>query len=529
MTRRVSFAELESLARRGAGRLSSLDIGRSDRLLVCLPTSWEWMEYWLGALLLGAWPVAVAPASGLGSSETHVMRLEELASRFDARRVVAAESLRREADRLAAADLGERLVTPEELASQRPISWSEQRPDPDETAFLQLTSGTTGRSRGVMISHRSVLHNNRASSLMIRDLPADPTSSSSSPGAPAEEWSENIVSWLPLHHDMGLVGCLFMSITCGLDLWLLPPTSFLARPHLWLEHLAGHGRALAPAPNFGFQLCVERLEDSQIESLDLSDWRAALVGAEMVRPETMTAFTGLTRATGFDPRAFRACYGLAEGTLAVTFDVRGEGPRTRPHPEGNGEVVSVGGPLADTELKITAPDGRAMRDGEIGEVWVKGPGVFQGYFADPDATAEGLRSGWLATGDLGFLADGELYLTGRLKDILILRGHNLMPHELEWLAEGVTGGGGAERAGAFSIDGGPEGEVPVLVVETGERDPEALAHLDRQIRLRVGHELSMTLADLAFVRRGRIPKSSSGKVKRLELRSRYLAGELERL
>jgi fatty-acyl-CoA synthase len=253
----------------------------------------------------------------------------------------------------------------------------------------------------------------------------------------------------------------------------------------------------------------------------------------MVRPETAAAFAELTAPAGFSAAALRPCYGLAEGTLAVTFDLAGEGVRTRANPAAAvgeaPEVVCVGSPVADTEVRITAPDGTARADGEVGEVRVRGPGVFLGYFNDPESTAESLVDGWLATGDLGFLHGGELYLTGRIKDVLILRGHNLMPHELEWLAEGVTGGGGIERCGAFSIDGGAEGELPVVVVETGERSPEARAGLARQIRLAVGHALSLTLADVAFVRRGRIPKTTSGKVQRRELKQRYLAGELERL
>jgi len=342
-----------------------------------------------------------------------------------------------------------------------------------------------------------------------------------------------MVSWLPLHHDMGLVGCWFMSILNGLDLFLFNPQTFLARPRLWLEAIAQHGTVFTPAPNFGYQLCCERLAADDIDRLDLGTWKAALVGAEMVRPETTTSFARLTASAGFDPRAFRPCYGLAEGTLAVTFDCRGEGVRVRRDPSagdaGPRDVVSVGEPVADTEIAIVAPDESRLANGKIGEVWVKGPGVFAGYYADPEASAETLRDGWLATGDLGFLADGELYLTGRLKDLLIIHGHNLMPHELEWAAESVTGGGGAERAGAFSIEHGAEGEQAVLVVETGERDAAACAALAHEIRLRVARALSLPIADIAFVRRGRIPKTTSGKVQRRELKRRYLAGELERI
>lgn len=536
---RRSWQEVRQGARRGAGRLATLGVVAGDRVAVALPSSWEWMEAWLGALLVGAWPVALAPAGALGSSEAHVRRVADVVERLDARLVVTGTSVIAEAERLAREDrsdrqryrwTAERARTPEQLAEIAPSEVRRARPEPDEIAFLQLTSGSTGSPRAVQIPHSAALHNNRASDSAI-GAPA---------GAPAHTWADAMVSWLPLNHDMGLVGCLFMSLTHGLDLWLMNPTTFLARPQKWLEQLGRRGVTFAPAPNFGYQLLADRLAERGLpEELDLSGFRAALVGAEMVRPETIEAFNALAVPRGFDPRAIRPCYGLAEGTLAVTFDVRGEGVRTRPRPVdgagevgeevGGHEVVCVGSPVADTELRIVAPDGYELPEGEIGEVRARGPGIFTGYYDDPEATAESLVDGWLATGDLGFVEQGELYLTGRIKDVLILRGHNLMPHELEWLAEEVTGGGGVERAGAFSIDGGAEGERPVLVVETAERDPEALAARARDIRLAVGHALSLTLADVAFVRRGRIPKTTSGKVQRRQLKRRYLAGALERL
>jgi fatty-acyl-CoA synthase len=192
-------------------------------------------------------------------------------------------------------------------------------------------------------------------------------------------------------------------------------------------------------------------------------------------------------------------------------------------------VASTGPAVMDSEVRVTAPDGQALPEGEIGEVRARGPGIFSGYFNDPEATREGLRDGWLLTGDLGFLHAGELHLTGRSKEVLILHGHNLMPHEIEWVAESVTGGGGIERCGAFSVSKGAEGEVAVLVVESGERDPVKQRALAREVKVRVGRTLGLPLADLVLVRRGQIPKTTSGKVQRNLLRARYLRGEIERL
>jgi fatty-acyl-CoA synthase len=191
--------------------------------------------------------------------------------------------------------------------------------------------------------------------------------------------------------------------------------------------------------------------------------------------------------------------------------------------------VCNGPPVLDTEVRICGPGDVPRPEGAVGEVQIRGPGVFGGYLHEPEATAATLRKGWLCTGDLGFLDAGELYLTGRTKDLLIIRGHNFMPHELEWVAEGVTGGGGAVRAGAFSVAAGPTGEEAVLVVEAHDVDAARLGALGREIRDSVGRSLSLTLADLVFVRRGRLPRTTSGKVKRRQLRERYLRGELDRL
>jgi acyl-CoA synthetase (AMP-forming)/AMP-acid ligase II len=462
----------------------------------------------------------------MGPSESHLRRIAAVVESTGAGLLIAPASVR---DRLreTGADLSATItLSPEELAATPPASsLTASSPRPEDLAFLQFTSGSTGRPRAVAVSHGAVLHNNRATSEAI----------GAPHGAPVHEWAEGTVAWLPLHHDMGLVGCLLLSMTLGLDVTLLQPTAFLARPRLWLQELSKLGPTYSPAPNFGFQLCAERLRPEEIEGLDLSRWWSALAGAEMVRPDTTAAFADRVASCGFRPEQLRPCYGLAEATLAVTVDVEGRGVRTREPPGGAEaslgmrDVACVGRPLRDTRIEIRAPDGAALPEDRLGEVCVEGPGLFDGYHGDPAATAEVLAEGWVRTGDLGFLNGGELYIAGRLKDVLILRGDNVMPHELEWLAESVAGTGGTERAGAFSISRGPQGEEPVLVVETTVTSATALAELGRAVRQRVGRDLGLPLADLAFVRRGRIPKTTSGKVRRRELARRYLDAELERL
>lgn len=533
---RRTYPEILRAAKQAAGRWAAFGVLPGDRILISQPTSWVLLEAWLGASLRGALPVAVAPGAALGGGRAHIEKVAGLLDRLDARRILVGDGFAREASEMAqqleqqrqdqasarirrAVDVALTASSFEQVAPAR----SESPPAaPEETAFLQLTSGSTGLPRAVRISHRAALHNARANDRVI-GVPH---------GAPTHQWADSMVSWLPLHHDMGLIGCLFLSIYAGHDLWLFQGTTFLARPQLWLQHLGTHGTSFAPAPNFGYQLCLERLSEKDRQGLDLSGWRDAMTGAEMVRPETVRDFCEVFGRHGFRPETFRPCYGLAEATLSVSFDQRGSGLRTRPLPTSagdteSGEIASVGEPIEETEIRTLLPDGRVAGAGEIGEILVRGPSVFSGYWNDQQATAESLQDGWLRTGDLGFLHGGELYITGRLKDILIIRGHNLMPHEIEWQAEAVVEGGGALRSGAFSITRGAAGEEAVVVVETTHKDPEKLADMAGEIRRRVGSSLSLVLADVGFVRRGKIPKTTSGKVQRRQLRELYRHGELD--
>ncbi len=522
---RRSYAQVVESAQEASARIGGLGVKPGDVVVVALPTSWAWCDGWLGALFAGALPLATAPPPVLGSSDFHLRRIHDVATRLDARLVLGTPSVREAAAGAGPPDMPP-VLEPEELA-RRPSGGPKTRPevDPRGPAFLQLTSGSTGRQRAAAISHGNALHQLRA----LDEVTTAPL------GGPASRVLDATVSWLPLYHDMGLNGGFLYGLMNHLELFLFPPHAFAGRPELWLDCLGSHGVSLATGPNFGYQLCVERVDREKAAKLDLHSWRAALTGAEMIRTDTLDAFVERFAPSGFDRRAIRPCYGMAEATLAVTLDRAGEGPRTLPLPSGADaglgltELVSTGPPLPDTELRITAPDGSVLRDGEVGEVEVRGGGVFLGYHGDPEATAEALRDGWLRTGDLGFLAGGELYIAGRRKDLLIVRGQNLMPHELEWLAEGAAGGGGSQRSAAFSISRDASGEEVVIVLEVDPRDGAALAGLADEVRSRIGRALALPVADVVFVRRGRIPKTTSGKVQRAELRRRYLDGELERL
>ncbi|MCY3023153.1 MAG: AMP-binding protein [Planctomycetota bacterium] len=538
---RHTYPEILELAQLAAARLATAGIGPGDRLLMCLPTSWDLLAAHLGAIIRGAYPVLVAPTGALGGSEAHAHKVAGLVELLGPKRLLCDAATRKELLDFGAPAAAALSMTPDEFTAHAPASGRiEHSARPDDIAFMQLTSGSTGRQRAVMIRHSSVLHNTAASGLFADTVPFI--------------GQDCVVCWLPLNHDMGLVGCFFFAITHGLDLWLLRPDAFLARPKLWLRTLSAHANGLSPAPNFAYQLCVERVEPAEVAELSLSHWKAALTGAEMIQPQTCSAFRDKFAACGFREPFFLPCYGMAEGTLALAADLKRTGVRTAPVPLSQtsdpalNEVVCVGAPTSDMEIRISnaGKPGEFLGDEQVGEIWVRGPSIFAGYYNDEAATADtlvGVRGmgvppmipsespahHWLRTGDLGFLKNGELYITGRLKDLLIVHGHNLMPHELEWIAEGASGGGGMERCGAFSVPGGAEGERAVLVLEVSGTDGAQLAALGHEIRVRVGKALGMPLADLVFVKRGHIPKTTSGKVQRGELRRRYLEGRLQRL
>ena len=524
---RRSYPQVLESAHRTAGRLAARGVTAGDRVVVALPTSFEWFDAWLGAVLLGALPVATAPGAAVGASRVQLDKLLGVVDKLAARLIVSTDSL---AAKLAAEPPREAplppCVTPAELAASVASGFARPPAAPGDTAFLQLTSGSTGFPRAVQITHRGALHNARALDVNIA-APHRPT---------CRGFIDHWVSWVPLYHDMGLITNLTLILN-GIDLDLLPPEAFLGRPRRWLELLAGGGPSVATAPNFGYQLCVDRLRDDDLAGIDLAPWQAAFSAAEMVRPETVAAFLDVFDRCGFRPESYRPCFGLAEATLVVAIDQAGKGPRKLPVPRGapadSGfelrEVFCLGEPVLDTRIEITAPDGSRLPEGTVGEVRIQGPSVFSGYYNDPEATAETLVDGWLRTGDLGFLAAGELYLTGRLKDLLIVRGENLMPHELEWMAESASGGGGLERAAAFSISRGGQGEEVVLVLETSEKDPARVEPMLRDLRVEIGREFGLALADLVAVKRGQIPKTTSGKVQRGVVRDLYLAGRLARL
>jgi acyl-CoA synthetase (AMP-forming)/AMP-acid ligase II len=398
-------------------------------------------------------------------------------------------------------------------------------------ALVQFSSGTTVDPKPVALSHRAVA----AQTEILTGFFPDGFSPDK------RELRQSCVSWLPLYHDMGLIGCVFPALARDATLTLFSPELFVARPALWLRTLSRYRATISPAPNFAFAQCLARASDADLAGVDLSGWQTALNGAESISPPVLRAFCERFARWGFRPEAMTPVYGLSEAALAVTFSDLGRPPhiarfdrealaregRAREAREGR-EIVSVGRPVPGFRLRIVDPAGRDLPAGSAGRVWIQGPSLMDGYLGDPEATARALHDGWLDTGDLGFLLGGELYLTGRAKDAIILRGRNYAPEEIERAAEEVPG----VRAGC-AVSWLPEdapGEVLALFVEASrEVAPEDLAALPEACRKAVLGATGLAVDRLEVLSPGALPRTSSGKLRRGEALRLSLAGELTAL
>jgi acyl-CoA synthetase (AMP-forming)/AMP-acid ligase II len=479
----LSFASLYDRARRCAGALRDLGVGPGDRVAIVLPTGADFMDAFFGAVLAGAVPVPLYPPVRLGRMEEFHRRTARMLKACGARLVLSDARISRL--------LGVAIAEARPALGLHPVRHG--RPfaaaaRPEDVLLIQFSSGSTVDPKPVALTHANVLANVAAIETIV---PADDAQAG--------------VSWLPLYHDMGLIGCLLLAVYRPGPLTLIAPEAFLARPALWLRAISRKRATISVAPNFAYGLCVRRARDAELAGVDLSSWRFALNGAEPVAPAVLRRFSERFAPHGFDPRALMPVYGLSEASLAVTFTPAGRGPRSIA--SGSRELASVGMPLPGFEVDI--------REGRI---FVRGPSVMRGYFGDPAATAAAVSDGWLDTGDLGFEHEGELFVAGRAKDVVILRGQNHAPQEFEDALDGAPG----VRPGCAAAVGlsTPEGEELVLLVEAeGNADAE-------QLRARVTERTGVRPHAMHLLAPGTLPRTSSGKLRRGEALRQLQSGEL---
>ncbi|WP_174185063.1 hybrid fatty acyl-AMP ligase/type I polyketide synthase [Nocardia barduliensis] len=414
----------------------------------------------------------------------------------------------------------------DEIPDEAAASWRQPAVGPDSVAFLQYTSGSTSAPRGVVVTHANLLHNERAIAAALGHTP---------------ELLESLtdalfVSWLPMYHDMGLIAPVLQTMFVGANAVLLSPQHFLQRPERWPEAVSAFGAHTSGGPNFGYELCLRRMTPAQIEPLDLRGWKVAFNGAETVRPATVRRFADTFASAGFRAESFQPVYGLAEATLIVSAADIGARP-TVILPPGRSELVGVGRPAEGLSIAIVDPRRRTeCAEGVEGEIWVSGTSVAAGYFRDEQATAETFHArlgdddrDFLRTGDLGFRSGGELFVTGRRKDLLIIDGKNHYPQDLELTVETAHDAVRPGCVAAFSVDEGIDGELPVVVAEVRTEDPAELADAEDAIRAAIGAEHGLTLRSVVLIRPGALLKTSSGKVQRQACRAAYLDEEFSPL
>ena len=513
----LTWPEILRRALASAGTLHAAGVRSGDHVAIVLPTDPTFIDAYLGCQVLGAIPSPLYPPARLGRLDEYFDKTAAMVAAVDAVVVVTDRRVGRVLGQLttiAPTPLGH--LDASTLASGTP-----RQPEPvgaDHVAMVQFSSGTTVAPKPVALTHRQVLANAiRITAVCRRAVPKD------APYPPAG------CSWLPLYHDMGLIGCIVPAILAPGALTLIPPEVFLTRPAIWLRAISRYKATVSPAPNFAYALCAERIKDEELEGVDLSSWHMALNGAEPISTTTLRAFGDRFAPYGFRSTAMMPVYGLSEAALAVTFRPENTGYLTTrfdgaaltagaavPDPDGV-ELVSVGAPLPDFEVEIRDGERTPQADGTIGTIWARGPSLMKGYVG---RDTQPFVEGWLDTGDLGFLHDGEMYVTGRRKDLIILRGRNHAPQDIERACDTVEG----VRTGCAiaAADIGEEGERLLLFVEVREPREGMAEEVLRAVKGASGLEPSMVL----LLEPGTLPRTSSGKLRRTEALKRWHDGSL---
>lgn len=532
----ITCGELYARALAVAMELGKRGIEPGHTIGIMLPTGTEFFWTFAGAMMAGAIPVPIYPPFRADRIAEYAERQSAILANAEVRMLVTFERaegvahlLRPRVKTLRDVVTAAALASPHsEKAAQAgmlPIEPIRHRAQSADIAFLQYTSGSTGNPKGVVLTHANLLANIRSITEALR-LNADDVA----------------VSWLPLYHDMGLIGAWFVPLATGIPLVSLSPLAFLSRPVRWLEAINRHRGTLSPAPNFAYELCARKIADEDLDHLDLSCWRAALNGAEPVNVETVNKFAEKFARCGFRREALLPVYGLAEASLGVAAPAMGSGAHTdridraafqsekramQTKEQGQAvlEFVSVGQPLPKMEIRIVDDAGNSVPERIEGRVHFRGPSTTAGYYRNPEATRElVLSDGWLESGDLGYLAEGELYITGRRKDVIIKGGRNLYPHEIEDVVGRVAG----VRAGCVVAFGAPDeaSGTEKLVVVAESREQTQAGEIAKEITRAVSEAVGIPPDMVRILPAHSIPKTSSGKLRRSETRRLYLESKL---
>ncbi len=523
-----SFAEICTEAKRIGARLQALGMAKGDRLALVLNSPEDFVLSFLGTISAGIMPVPLYPPLALGRLDNYIDKAAGILRVSGAKAVLTTREFMPVLDPVLPRLPALKKLLDIETLWQRTgdVVLSEIVAQPDEPCFLQFTSGSTSAPRGVIVTHRNLIANARA---IIESLQVNPN-------------LDRAVSWLPLYHDMGLIGFVIATLVAQISVVFIPTIAFVKHPGVWMETVHKYRATITFGPNFAFELATKRAPKNPRVKLDLSCLRVLGCGAEPINPKTMESFLTAFAPWGLKATALMPCYGMAEATLAVAFDRLNRPMRklvidrqayetqniARPITGINEspdckkfELVSCGRTIPRHEVRILDEKGKVLPEGRVGEIVFKGPSVTPGYFRNPQASRQLLKGGWLHTGDLGFILNGDLYISGRQKDLVIINGRNYPPQAIEWIVEEIAG----IRKGsvvAFSVDGDST-EKLVVVAETTMTDN---AELTKAVSEQIRSALGLVVDKVVLVGRGSIPKTSSGKLQRRKAKALFEGGLL---
>ncbi len=526
-----SFAGICREAKRIGGCLQALGLSKGDRLALILSSPENFVLSFLGAVSVGMMPVPMYPPLALGRLDNYIEKAEGILRVSGAKAILTTKDLipvlQPAFSRLPALQNILEIETLITMTSDLAIS--EYRAQPDEPCFLQFTSGSTSAPRGVIVTHRNLMANARG---IIKSLEIDPD-------------RDRAVSWLPLYHDMGLIGFVIATLVAQVPVVFIPTIAFVKHPGVWMETVHKYRATITFGPNFAFDLAAKRAPKLSRLNPDLSCLRVLGCGAEPINPKTMEIFIASFSPWGLRPTAILPSYGMAEATLAIAFDqlhrpmrklvidrqayesrniaLPLNGNAESWDPQKRFELVSCGRTFPGHEIKILNDKRRPLPEGHVGEIVFRGPSVTPGYFQNPEASRQLLQGGWLHTGDVGFILNGDLYISGRQKDLVIINGRNYPPQAIEWIVEEITG----IRKGsvvAFSVNGDST-EKLIIIAETTMTDS---AELEKAIKEEIRSALGLPVHKVVLVGRGSIPKTSSGKLQRRRTKDLFEGGMLGR-
>ena len=522
----ITHATLAEGARRVAAGLHAHGLEKGQSVSIMLPTGVDYLDSFFGVLLAGGVPVPIYPPMRPAQIEDHLRRHAQILANAEAVIMITDASAIRLSKLLQAHVPGLKEIVSTDTIRQTEQAGSPPIAAPDDVAFLQYTSGSTGQPKGVLLSHANLLANIRAMGDVVNATSKD-----------------IFVSWLPLYHDMGLIGAWLASLYFGMPLVLMSPLKFLTYPARWFRAIHDHRATLTAAPNFAFELCLSKIQDAELEDLDLSSLRMAFNGAEPISANTVRRFTERFTKYGFDPVAFSPVYGLAESAVGLAFPPLERGPiidriqrarfetsgRAQPAGPDDTEViefVACGQPLPGHQIRIADEAGHEVPDRQEGHLQFQGPSATRGYMDNPEANKQLFDGAWLDSGDLAYVTGGDVYLTRRVKDMIIRGGRNIYPYELEEAVGDLDG----IRKGCVAVFGSPEEKTAtervVIVAETRERDSAVLDALTQKINEVSIDVLDMPPDEVVLAPPHTVLKTSSGKIRRSAVRQLFESGHL---